>query len=249
MALSNTATPRYYKEFRDKVLAGMIPINREIEMEMNRIDKLIKDPAYYYDPNKVEGFIRFCENEMTLTDGGDLHLLPTFKLWAEQVYGWYYFVERSVYVPDPNGGEGHYVVKQVKTRLVKKQYLIVGRGAAKSLYASCHQSYCLNVNSMTTQQIVTAPTMKQAEETMMPIRTAIVRSRGPLFKFLTEGSLQNTTGSKADRQKLASTKEGIQNFITNSIIQVRPMTINKLQGLKPLTSGFLVIPERMLSAL
>lgn len=234
MALSNTATPKYYGEFRDAVLRGDIPVCREISMEMNRIDALIKDPEIYYDDRPVEGFINYCENEMTLTDGADLKLLDSFKLWAEQIFGWYYFVERSVYVPysDKHHG-GRYVRKRIKKRLINKQFLIVTRGAAKSMYAGCIQSYFLNVDTSTTQQIVTAPTMRQADETISPIRTAIVRSRGPLFQFLTAGSLQNTTGPKVNRVKLASTKKGIENFLTGSIIEVRPMVINKLQGLRP----------------
>lgn len=233
MTLSNTATPKYYSLFREQVLNGSIPVNQEISMEMNRIDSLIKNPGVYYDDNAVEGFIKFCENELTLTDGSDLHLLDSFKLWAEQIFGWYYFVERSVYVPSKNNHGGKYVRKMVKKRLIKKQYLIVARGAAKSMYASLIHSYFLNVDNSTTHQITTAPTMKQAEEVMSPIRTAITRSRGPLFKFLTEGSLQNTTGSKAKRTKLASTKKGIENFITGSLLEVRPMSIDKLQGLRP----------------
>lgn len=231
--LSNTAVPRYYGEFRDKVLAGEIPVCEEISMEMNRIDDLISNPGVYYDPEPVEGFIAYCEGELTLTDGSDLHLLDTFKLWAEQVFGWYYFVERSVYVPNLDGGAGTYVRKRIKKRLINKQILIVSRGAAKSMYASFIQSYFLNIDLSTTHQIVTAPTMKQAEETMSPIRTSINRARGPLFKFLTEGSLQNTTGSKANRSKLASTKKGIENFLTGSLLEVRPMSIDKLQGLRP----------------
>ena len=227
---SNTATPRYYGRFRDAVLAGDILVNDEVSMEMNRIDSLIEDPRFYYDSQAVEGFIRFCENELTLTDGSDLKLLDTFKLWAEEIFGWYYFVERSIYKPNEQGRGGHYIKKVVKKRLVNKQYLIVSRGAAKSMYASCIQNYFLNVDTDTTQQITTAPTMKQAEEVLSPIRTAITRSRGPLFKFLTEGSLQNTTGSKANRQKLASTKKGIENFLTGSILEIRPMSIDKLQG-------------------
>jgi len=231
--MSNTATPVYYSEFRDAVIRGEIPVNREVSLEMNRIDALIANPNIYYDPGPVEGFIRYCENELTLTDGSDLHLLPTFKLWAEQIFGWYYFVERSVYVPHKNGRGGKYVNKRIKKRLTTKQYLIVARGAAKSMYAECIQSYFLNVDTSTTHQITTAPTMKQADEVMSPFRTAITRSRGPLFKFLTEGSLQNTTGSKANRVKLASTKKGIENFLTGSLLEVRPMSINKLQGLRP----------------
>ena len=233
MALSNTAVPKYYGKFRDAVIRGEIPVNREISMEMNRIDELIENPGIYYDESVVEGWIRYCETELTLTDGGDLNLLDTFKLWGEQVWGWYYFVERSVYEPSPDNHGGKYVRKMIKKRLINKQYLIVGRGAAKSLYASCIQSYGQNVDTTTTHQIATGPTMKQADEVMSPIRTAITRSRGPLFQFLTEGSLQNTTGSKANRVKLASTKKGIENFLTNSFIEVRPMTIDKLQGLRP----------------
>ncbi len=232
MALSNTAVPKYYGMFRDAVLRGDIPVNEEISMEMNRIDDLIANPGVYYDGRVVEGWINYCESELTLTDGGDLHLLDTFKLWGEQVFGWYYFVERSVYEPNPDGHGGKYVKKTIKKRLINKQYLIVGRGAAKSLYDSCIHSYFHNVDTTTTHQITTAPTMKQAEEVMSPIRTAITRSRGPLFKFLTDGSLQNTTGSKAKRMKLASTKKGIENFLTGSIIEVRPMSIAKLQGLR-----------------
>lgn len=233
MSLSNTAVPYYYGQFRDAVLRAEIPVNREISMEMNRIDSLIDNPNIYYDDKAVEGFVLYCENELTLTDGSDLHLLFTFKLWAEQIFGWYFFVERSVYVPGKDGKQGSYVKKMVKKRLVKKQYLIVARGAAKSMYASCIQSYFLNVDTATTHQITTAPTMKQAEEVMSPIRTAITRSRGPLFKFLTEGSMQNTTGNRFNRQKLASTKKGIENFLTGSLLEIRPMSINKLQGLRP----------------
>lgn len=232
MALSNTATPRYYGKFRDAVISGEIPICREISMEMERIDELIADPGIYYDDEKVEGWIHYCEAELTLTDGSDLNLLDSFKLWGEQVFGWYYFVERSVYEPNEDGYGGHYVQKTIKKRLINKQYLIVGRGAAKSLYDSCIQSYFENVDTTTTHQITTAPTMKQAEEVMTPINTAIIRARGPLFKFLTEGSLQNTTGSKVNRTKLASTKKGIENFFTGSIIEIRPMSIDKLQGLR-----------------
>ena len=235
MALSNKAVPKYYGMFRDAVLRGEIPVNREISMEMNRIDDLIANPGIYYDPDPVEGWVAFCENELTLTDGSDFNMLDSFKLWGEQVYGWYYFVERSVYEPLPDGG-GHFVRKRIKKRLVNKQYLIVGRGAAKSLYDSCIQAYEENIDTATTHQITTAPTMKQAEEVMSPIRTAITRARGPLFKFLTEGSLQNTTGSKANRVKLASTKKGIENFLTGSLIEVRPMSIAKLQGLRPKVS-------------
>lgn len=232
MSLSNTAVPRYYGEFRDAVMRGEIPVNQEISMEMNRIDDLIANPGIYYDDEAIDGFIRFCESELTLTDGADLHLLDSFKLWAEQVFGWYYFVERSIYVPRADGFGGDYVTKKIKKRLINKQYLIVGRGAAKSMYASCIQNYFLNVDTTTTHQIATAPTMKQAEEVMSPIRVSITRSRGPLFKFLTEGSLQNTTGSKANRVKLASTKKGIENFLTGSLLEIRPMTIDKLQGLR-----------------
>ncbi len=233
MALSNTAVPKYYGQFRDAVIRGEIPVCREISMEMNRIDDLIANPGIYYDDEAVEGWIAFCENEMTLTDGADLQLLDSFKLWGEEIFGWYYFVERSVYEPNESGRGGHYVRKTVKRRLVNKQYLIVGRGAAKSLYDSCIQAYFENVDTSTTHQITTAPTMKQAEEVLSPIRTAITRSRGPLFQFLTEGSLQNTTGSKANRVKLASTKKGIENFLTGSLIEIRPMSIHKLQGLRP----------------
>lgn len=232
MALSNTAVPIYYGAFRDAVIRGEIPVNKEISMEMNRIDDLIANPGIYYDDEAVEGWIRYCEAELTLTDGSDLNLLDSFKLWGEQVFGWYYFVERSVYEPNPDGHGGHYVKKRVKKRLVNKQYLIVGRGAAKSVYDSCIQSYYNTIDTTTTHQITTAPTMKQAEEVMSPIRTAITRARGPFFKFLTEGSLQNTTGSKANRVKLASTKKGIENFLTGSLIEIRPMTIDKLQGLR-----------------
>lgn len=228
--LSNTAVPIYYGEFRDQVLRGIIPVNREIAMEMNRIDNLIASPNIYYDDEAINGFVDYCENELTLTDGSDLFLLDTFKLWAEQIFGWYYFQEKSVYEPSENNRGGHFVRRMVKKRLTKKQYLIVARGAAKSMYASCIQSYFLNIDPDTTQQITTAPTMRLADEVMSPIRTSINRARGPLFKFLTEGSLQNTTGSKADRVKLASTKLGIQNFLTGSILEVRPMSIDKLQG-------------------
>lgn len=233
MTLSNTATPKYYFDFRQQVLAGEIPVNREISMEMNRIDELIANPNIYYDDKAVDGFVKYCEFELTLTDGGDLHLLDSFKLWAEQIFGWFYFVERSVYQPGIGGGVGGYVKRMVKKRLVTKQYLIVARGAAKSMYAACIQSYFLNVDTATTHQITTAPTMKQADEVMSPIRTAITRARGPLFKFLTEGSLQNTTGSKLNRMKLASTKKGVENFLTGSLLEIRPMAINKLQGLRP----------------
>lgn len=233
MGLSNTATPRYYGEFREQVMLGKIPVNREVELEMNRIDELIASPNFYYDDKAVDGFVMYCENELTLTDGSDLHLLPTFKLWAEQIFGWYYFVERSVYEPTADNHGGQYVRKMIKKRLVTKQYLIVARGGAKSMYAECIQSYFLNVDTATTHQITTAPTMKQAEEVMSPFRTAITRARGPLFQFLTEGSLQNTTGSKANRVKLASTKKGIENLLTGSLLEIRPMAINKLQGLRP----------------
>ena len=232
MALSNTATPIYYGQFRDAVMRGEIPVCREISMEMNRIDDLIANPGIWYDDEAINGFIAYCENELTLTDGGDLHLLDTFKLWAEQIFGWYYFVERSVYEPNPDGHGGRYVKKTIKKRLTTKQYLIVARGAAKSMYGSCIQNFFLNVDTTTTHQITTAPTMKQAEEVMSPIRTSITRSRGPLFQFLTEGSMQNTTGSKANRMKLASTKKGIENFLTGSLLEIRPMSINKLQGLR-----------------
>ena len=228
--LSNTAVPIYYGQFRDAVLRGEIPVCRNISMEMNRIDSLIANPGIYYDDEAINGFIAFCENELTLTDGSDLKLLDTFKLWAEQVFGWYYFVEQSVWEEDPNGHGGQFVRKWVKKRLTNKQFLIVARGAAKSMYGSCIQNYFLNVDRSTTQQITTAPTMAQAEEILSPIRTAIARSRGPLFQFLTEGSLQNTTGSRANRQKLASTKKGIENFLTGSILEIRPMSISKLQG-------------------
>ena len=231
MALSNTATPKYYGQFRDAVIRGEIPICKEISMEMNRIDSLIANPGVWYDDEAVDGFVEFCENELTLTNGEDLRLLDTFKLWAEQIFGWYYYVERSVYKPSPDGHGGRYVKKSIKKRLINKQYLIVARGAAKSMYASCIQDYYLNVDTSTTHQITTAPTMKQAEEVMSPIRTAITRARGPLFKFLTAGSLQNTTRSRADRMKLASTKKGIENFLTGSLLEIRPMSIDKLQGL------------------
>ena len=236
MALSNTTTPIYYGEFRDAVIRGDIPVNREVALEMNRIDELIANPNFYYDDKAVDGFIQYCENELTLTDGSDLHLLDTFKLWAEQIFGWYYYVERSVYEPTPDNHGGRYVRKMVKKRLITKQYLIVARGAAKSMYAECIQSYFLNVDTATTHQITTAPTMKQADEVMSPFRTAITRARGPLFQFLTEGSIQNTTGSRANRVKLASTKKGIENFLTGSILEIRPMAINKLQGLRPKVS-------------
>ena len=232
MALSNTATPIYYGKFRDAVIRGEIPVCNEISMEMNRIDDLIANPGIYYDDQAINGFIEYCEKELTLTDGSDLHLLDSFKLWAEQIFGWYYFVERSVFEPSPDGHGGRYITKTVKKRLINKQYLIVARGAAKSMYSSCIQNYFLNVDTTTTHQITTAPTMKQAEEILSPIRTAITRSRGPLFQFLTEGSIQNTTGSKANRMKLASTKKGIENFLTGSLLEIRPMNINKLQGLR-----------------
>ena len=232
MALSNTATPIYYGQFRDAVIRGEIPVCKEISMEMNRIDDLIANPNIWYDDEAVNGFIAYCESELTLTDGDDLHLLDSFKLWAEQIFGWYYFVERSIYVPSQDGHGGHYVNKRIKKRLINKQYLIVARGAAKSMYAACIQSFFLNVDTATTHQITTAPTMKQAEEVMSPIKTSIARARGPLFKFLTEGSLQNTTGSKANRMKLSPTKKGIENFLTNSLLEIRPMKIDKLQGLR-----------------
>ena len=232
MALSNTATPIYYGRFRDAVIRGEIPVCKEISMEMNRIDSWIENPGIWYDDQAILGFVSYCENELTLTDGENLHLLDSFKLWAEQIFGWYYFVERSVYEPDPDGHGGHYVTRSIKKRLVNKQYLIVTRGAAKSMYASCIQNFFLNVDTSTTHQITTAPTMRLADEVMSPIRTAITRSRGPLFKFLTEGSLQNTTGSKSNRIKLASTKKGIENFLTGSLLEVRPMSIDKLQGLR-----------------
>ena len=230
MALSNTATPRYYGQFRDAVIRGEIPVCKEVEMEMNRIDALIANPGIWYDDQAIQGFINFCENELTLTDGEDLHLLDSFKLWAEQIFGWYYFVDRSVYVPSEDGHGGRYVNKRIKKRLINRQYLIVGRGAAKTMYASCIHNYFLNVNTSTTQQSTTAPTVRQADEVLSPIRTAIARSRGPLFKFLTEGSLQNTTGSAANRMKLASTKKGVQNFLTNSLLEIVPMSVDKFQG-------------------
>lgn len=236
MALSNTAVPRYYGEFREAVIRGEIPVNREVSLEMNRIDSLIANPNYYYDDEAVEGFVRYCETELTLTDGSDLNLLPSFKLWAEQIFGWYYFVDRQIYTPNENGRGGRYVMKTIRKRLVVKQFLIVARGAAKSMYASCLQSYFLNVDTTTTHQVTAAPTMKQADEVMSPIRTSITRSRGPLFQFLTEGSLQNTLGNRMLRQKLASTKKGVENFLTGSLLEVRPMSINKLQGLRPKVS-------------
>ena len=231
MALSNTATPKYYGQFRDAVIRGEIPVNREISLEMNRIDDLIANPGIWYDDQAIDGFIKYCENELTLTDGEDLYLLPSFKLWAEQIFGWYYFVERSVYVPSEDGHGGHYEKRSIKKRLINKQYLIVARGAAKSMYASCIQSFFLNCDTSTTHQVTTAPTMKQAEEVLSPIRTSITRARGPLFQFLTEGSIQNTTGSRANRCKLASTKKGVENFLTGSLLEIRAMSIDKLQGL------------------
>ena len=230
--LSNTAVPKYYGEFREKVLRGEIPVCKEVSMEMNRIDRLIADPAVWYDDKAIDGFIAYCENELTLTNGEDLVLLDSFKLWAEQIFGWYYFIERSIYVPFKDGHGGRYVNKRIKKRLINKQYLIVARGGAKSMYASLIQSYFLNIDKSTSYQVCTAPTMRQAEEVMSPIKTSIARARGPLFKFLTEGSLQNTTGARENRVKLASTKKGIQNFLTNSIIEVRPMKVDALQGLR-----------------
>lgn len=232
MALSNTATPIYYGRFRDAVIRGEIPVCEEISMEMNRIDALIANPGVWYDDKAVNGFIKYCESELTLTNGDDLFLLDSFKLWAEEIFGWYYYIERSIYVPDKDNHGGHYEKKIIRKRLINKQYLIVARGAAKSMYASCIQNYFLNVDTSTSHQITTAPTMAQAEEVMSPFRTAITRARGPLYQFLTEGSLQNTTGSKANRVKLASTKKGIQNFLTGSLLEVRPMSIDKLQGLR-----------------
>lgn len=231
MALSNTATPKYYGEFRNAVINGVIPVNEEVSMEMNRIDALIRDPNIWYDENAINGYIKYCENELTLTNGENLNLLDSFKLWAEEIFGWYYFIDRSVYEPSEDGHGGRYVTKTIRKRLINKQYLIVARGAAKSMYASTIQSYFLNVDTSTTHQVTTAPTMKQAEEVLSPIRTSIMRNRGPLFKFLTEGSLQNTSGSKANRAKLASTKKGIENFLTGSLLEIRPMSIDKLQGL------------------
>ena len=235
MSLSNTATPKYYGEYREQVLSGVIPVCNEVSMQMNRIDERIRDPMYYYDGAVVEGFIKFCETELTKTDGSPLTLLPSFKVWAEDLFGWYYFVDRSVYTPDETGG-GHYVHKRIKKRLCNKQYLVVARGAAKSMYASFIQAYFMTVDQRTTHQIVTAPTMKQAEETMSPFRTALNRAPGPVFKFMTAGSLQNTTGSNINRKKLTPTKAGIQNFLTNSLLEVRPMTIDKLQGMRPIVS-------------
>lgn len=232
MSLSNTDTPKYYKEFRDSVLRGEIPVNKQVAMQMSLIDELIANPGIYYDDKAVEGFIKYCENELTLTDGSDMFLLPSFKLWAEDIYGWYYFIDRRVFVPDPKGRSGHFETVRIKKRLRNKQYLIVGRGAAKTVYGSDIQSYELNIDTTTTHQITTAPTMKQAEELLSSIKTSITRARGPLFKFLTEGSLQNTTGSKADRVKLTSTKRGVENFLTGSLLEVRPMSIDKLQGLR-----------------
>lgn len=232
MALSNTATPEYYGRFRESVMRGEIPICKEIALEMNRIDDLIANPGVYYDSEAINGFIKYCENELTLTDGADLHLLDSFKLWAEQVFGWYYFVDRNVYIPGENGTEGRYENRRIKKRLINKQFLIVARGAAKSMYASLIQNYFLNIDTSSTHQITTAPTMKQAEEVVSPIRTAITRSKGPLYSFLTDGSMQNTTGTKGNRVKLASTKKGIENFLTGSILEIRPMSINKLQGLR-----------------
>lgn len=233
MALSNTAVPKYYGAFREAVICGKIPVCNEISMEMSRIDELIDNPGIYYDDQAVEGWIAFCENEMTLTDGADLNLLDSFKLWGEQVFGWYYFVERSVFEPFVDGQGGRYVTKRIKKRLINKQYLIVGRGAAKSIYGSLMQSYSLNVDTATTYQVTVAPTMRLADEILSPIRTAIARSRGPLFKFLTDGSIRNTSGSSATRQKLAATKKGIENFMTGSLLEIRPMSIDKLQGMRP----------------
>lgn len=233
MALSCNATPRYYGQFRDRVLRGEIPVNREIAMEMNRIDALIANPNFFYDDMAVEGWVAFCEGELTLTDGSPLHMLDTFKLWGEQIFGWYYFIDRSVYVPNENGYGGRFVNKRIKKRLTKKQYLIVARGAAKSMYAECIQAYFLNIDAATTHQVTTAPTMRQADEVMAPFRTAITRSHGPLFKFLTSGSIMNTSGSAANRAKLVSTKKGIENNMTGSLLEIRPMSINKLQGLRP----------------
>lgn len=232
MSLSNTATPKYYGKFRNDVLQGKIPVNEKISLEMNRIDGLIADPRYYYDEDAVEGWVSYCEEELTLTDGSDAHLLPSFKLWAEEVFGWYYFIDREVFVPGENGSDGHYEYKRIKKRLVNKQYLIVGRGAAKSIYDSFIQSYYLTVDTTTTQQVTTSPTMKQSDEVMSPLRTAIARARGPLFKFMTEGSLQNTRGSKANRPMLTPSKKGLENNLTNSLLEIRPMRIDKLQGLR-----------------
>ena len=236
MALSNTAVPIYYGQFRESVIRGEIPVCKEIAMEMNRIDDLIDNPGVYYDDEAVEGFILYCNEELTLTDGSPMQLLDTFKVWAEQIFGWYYFMEKSIYVPNPDGHSGRYEKRRVKKRLINKQYLIVARGAAKSMYAECIQNFFLNVDTSTTHQITTAPTMKQAEEVMAPFRTSIIQSRGPLYKFLTEGSIQNTTGSKANRQKLVATKKGVENFLTGSLLEIRPMSINKLQGLRPKVS-------------
>lgn len=233
MALSNTATPRYYGQFREAVLRGQIPVNEYISLEMNRIDELIRNPGVFYDEDAVEGFVKYCENELTLTDGSDLHLLDSFKIWAEQIFGWYYFIERSIFIPKTEDNPSRYENKMVKKRLINKQYLIIARGSAKSMYDSCIQNYFLNVDTSTTHQITTAPTMRQADEVMSPIRTSITRARGPLIQFLTEGSIFNTTGSKTNRVKLASTKKGIENFLTGSLLEVRPMTIDKLQGLRP----------------
>ena len=232
MALSNTTIPIYYGEFRDKVLRGEIVVNEWISMEMNRIDELIADPRYYYDDTAIDGYVKYCENELTLTDGGDLKLLDSFKLWAESALSWFYFIDQKVFIPGKHGSSGRYIIKKKKKRLVNKQYLIVARGAAKSIYGSTIQSFFLNIDTSTTHQITTAPTMKQADEILSPIRTAITRARGPLFKFLTDGSIQNTTGSAMNRQKLASTKKGIENLLTGSLLEIRPMSINKLQGLR-----------------
>ena len=232
MALSNTAVPIYYGQFREAVMRGEIPVCETISMEMNRIDRLIENPGIYYDDRAVEGFIRYCEDELTLTDGSDVHMLLPFKVWAEQIFGWYYFEDRPIYEPNPNGRGGRYVTKSFKKRLIKKQYLIVARGAAKSMYASFLHSYMLNVDNSTSHQIATAPTMRQADEVLSPIKTSITRSKGPFFKFLTDGSLQNTTGSKANRVKLAATKKGIENFLNGSLLEIRPMSIDKLQGLR-----------------
>lgn len=232
MSLSNTAVPKYYGRFREMVLNGDIPVCKEISMEMNRIDKLIENPGIFYDEDAIEGFIRYCEDELTLTDGSDLTMLDSFKVWAEQIFGWFYYIERSVFIPDSHGGEGHYETRKIKKRLTSKQYLIVARGAAKSMYGSFLQSFFLNIDTSTTYQVATAPTMKQAEEVMSPMKTSITRAKGPLFKFLTEGSIQNTTGSKSNRVKLASTKKGVENFLTGSLVEIRPMRVDKLQGLR-----------------